>query len=138
MSAKDIFHDAVRKGLEKEGWSITDDPLRIEVGDVEMYVDLGAELLLAAEKDSEKIAVEIKSFVGKSSISEFHTAVGQCLNYRIALKEKEPKRQLYLAVPLDIYYSFFELRFIQTVIKQLQINLIIYDPIEEVIVEWKN
>ncbi|MDJ0662022.1 MAG: XisH family protein [Crocosphaera sp.] len=138
MSAKDIFHDAVRKGLEKEGWSITDDPLRIEVGDVEMYVDLGAELLLAAEKDSEKIAVEIKSFVGKSSISEFHTAVGQCLNYRIALKEKEPKRQLYLAVPLDIYYSFFELRFIQTVIKELQIHLIIYDPIEEVIVEWKN
>lgn len=138
MSAKDIFHDAVRKGLEKEGWSITDDPLRIEVGDVEMYVDLGAELLLAAEKDSKKIAVEIKSFVGKSSISEFHTAVGQCLNYRIALKEKEPKRQLYLAVPSDIYYSFFELRFIQTVIKQLQINLIIYDPIEEVIVEWKN
>ncbi len=49
MSAKDIFHDAVRKGLEKEGWLITDDPLRIEVGDVEMYVDLGAEQLL---KDS--------------------------------------------------------------------------------------
>lgn len=138
MFAKDIFHDAVKKGLEKEGWSITDDPLRIEVGDVQMYVDLGAELLLAAEKDSEKIAVEIKSFIGKSSISEFHTAVGQCLNYRIALKEKEPKRQFYLAVPLDIYYSFFELRFIQTVIKQLQINLIIYDPIEEVIIEWKN
>ncbi len=43
MSAKDRFHGAVRKGLEKEGWIITDDPLRIEVGDVEMYVDLGAE-----------------------------------------------------------------------------------------------
>lgn len=138
MSAKDIFHGAVRKGLEKEGWSITDDPLRIEVGDVEMYIDLGAEQLLAAEKDSEKIAVEIKSFMGKSSISEFHTAVSQCLNYRIALAEKEAERQLYLAVPLDIYSSFFELRFIQTVIKQLQIHLIIYDPIEEVIVEWKN
>jgi hypothetical protein len=138
MSAKDIFHGAVRKGLEQEGWSITDDPLRIEVGDVEMYIDLGAEQLLAAEKDLDKIAVEIKSFIGKSSISEFHTAIGQCLNYRIALAEKEPERQLYLAVPSDIYYSFFELRFIQTVIKQLQIYLIIYDPIEEVIVEWKN
>lgn len=138
MSAKDIFHDAVRKGLEREGWIITDDPLRLEVGDVEMYVDLGAEQLLAAEKDSEKIAVEIKSFIGKSSISEFHTAIGQCLNYRIALEEKEPERRLYLAIPSDIYYSFFELRFIQTVIKQLQIHLIIYDPIEEVIVQWKN
>ena len=138
MSAKDIFHDAVRKGLEREGWIITDDPLRIEVGDVEMYVDLGAEQLLAAEKDSEKIAVEIKSFIGKSSISEFHTAIGQFLNYRIALEEKEPERYLYLAVPLDIYYSFFELRFIQTVLERLQIHLIIYDPIQEVIVEWKN
>jgi hypothetical protein len=29
MPAKDIFHDAVRKGLEQEGWVITDDPLRI-------------------------------------------------------------------------------------------------------------
>ncbi|MBC1198383.1 fatty-acid oxidation protein subunit alpha, partial [Microcystis aeruginosa BLCCF158] len=77
MSAKDRFHGAVRKGLEKEGWLITDDPLRIEVGDVEMYVDLGAEQLIAAEKDNEKIAVEIKSFIGKSSISEFHTAIGQ-------------------------------------------------------------
>lgn len=138
MSAKDIFHSAVRKGLEKEGWLITDDPLRIKVGDVEMYIDLGAEQFLAAEKDTEKIAVEIKSFIGNSTISEFHAAIGQFLNYRIALEEKEPERQLYLAVPLDIYYSFFELRFIQTVIKRLQINLIIYDPIEEAIVEWKN
>ncbi|ACB52053.1 probable fdxN element excision controlling factor protein [Crocosphaera subtropica ATCC 51142] len=138
MSAKDIFHSAVRKGLEKEGWIVTDDPLRIEVGDVEMYVDLGAEQLLAAERNTEKIAVEIKSFIGKSSISEFHTAIGQCLNYRIALEEKEPERQLYLAIPLDIYYSFFELRFIQTVLKRLQISLIIYDAIEEVIVTWKN
>ncbi|GBE74063.1 hypothetical protein myaer87_12900 [Microcystis aeruginosa NIES-87] len=53
-------------------------------------------------------------------------------------EEKEPKRQLYLAVPLDIYYSFFELRFIQTVVKRFQIYLIIYDPIGEVIVAWKN
>jgi len=81
---------------------------------------------------------EIKSFIGKSSISEFHTAIGQFFNYRVALEEKEPKRQLYLAVPLDIYYSFFELRFIQTVVKRFQIYLIIYDPIGEVIVEWKN
>ncbi len=138
MSARDIFHGAVRRGLEKEGWLITDDPLRIEVGDVEMYVDLGAEQVLAAEKEAEKIAVEIKSFIGKSSISEFHTAIGQFSNYRIALEEKQPKRQLYLAVPLGIYSSFFELRFIQTVIQRLQIHLIIYDPIQEVILQWKN
>ena len=75
MPAKDIFHEAVRKGLEKEGWVITDDPLKLQVGGVEMYVDLGAEKIIAAEKDGEKIAVEIKSFIGSSNISEFHTAI---------------------------------------------------------------
>jgi hypothetical protein len=76
MPAKDIFHDAVRKGLEKEDWVITDDPLRIRSGRVDMQIDLGAERLIAAERGNEKIAVEIKSFIGSSNISEFHTALG--------------------------------------------------------------
>jgi hypothetical protein len=57
MPAKDIFHDAVRKGLEKEGWVITDVPLRIGVGDVEMHIDIGAEEILAAERTGQKIVV---------------------------------------------------------------------------------
>ncbi len=32
MPAKDVFHDAVINGLEKEGWVITEDPLEIEIG----------------------------------------------------------------------------------------------------------
>lgn len=47
MAAKDIFHDAVRKGLEKEGWLITNDPLRIRAGRVDMQIDLGAERIIA-------------------------------------------------------------------------------------------
>jgi hypothetical protein len=35
-------------------------------------LDLGAEQLIAAEKDGEKIAVEIKCFVAVSAIYEFH------------------------------------------------------------------
>ncbi len=138
MPAKDIFHDAVRKGLEKEGWVITDDPLRLEVGDVEMYIDLGGEQILAAERIGEKIAVEIQSFIGKSNVSEFNTAIGQFFNYRVALEEQEPERVLYLAVPLGIYHAFFQLQFIKTVIQRSQLKLIIYDPIQEVIVAWKN
>ncbi|MFB8791869.1 MAG: XisH family protein [Potamolinea sp.] len=138
MPAKDIFHDAVRKGLEKEGWVITDDPLRLEVGDVEMYIDLGGEQILAAERIGEKIAVEIKSFIGKSNVYEFHTAIGQFFNYRVALEEQEPERVLYLAVPLGIYHAFFQLQFIKTVIQRSQLKLIIYDPIQEAIVTWKN
>ncbi|MGB5961962.1 MAG: XisH family protein [Coleofasciculaceae cyanobacterium] len=137
MPAKDIFHEAVRKGLEKEAWIITDDPLKLQVGGVEMYIDLGAEKLIAAEKNGEKIAVEIKSFIGRSNISEFHNAIGQFINYRVALEEQYPKRILYLAVPLSTYQSFFSLQFIQTVIKRFEVKIIIYDPANEVIWRWQ-
>lgn len=137
MPAKDIFHDAVRKGLEKESWVITDDPLRIRSGRVDMQIDLGAERIIAAEKGEEKIAVEIKSFVSSSNISEFHTALGQFLNYRLALKKQQPDRFLYLAVPQGVYETFFNLPFIEEVIDHFQLSLLIYDPNNEVISLWK-
>ncbi len=59
-----------------------------------MYVDLGAEKLLAAERDGREIAVEIKSFLGLSAINEFHSALGQFLNYRLALGKLEPSRSI--------------------------------------------
>ncbi|MEE3716233.1 XisH family protein [Tumidithrix elongata RA019] len=138
MSARDIFHDAVRKGLEDEGWVITDDPLKIRVGRVDMQIDLGAERVIAASRGDEKIAVEIKSFVNASNIYEFHTAVGQFINYRVALEEKQSDRLLYLAIPESAYQTFFNLPFVQVVIKKFQIYLIVYDPTNEVILQWIN
>ncbi len=102
-----------------------------------MQIDLGAERLLAATKDAETIAVEIKSFVKPSNISEFHTAVGQYLNYRRALRAQEPNRVLYLAVPSQTYDEFFRLRFIQEGVEEYQIYLLIYDIEERSIVKWK-
>ncbi|MEG4343638.1 XisH family protein [Microcoleus sp. A003_D6] len=116
MAAKDRFHNAVKIAIEKDGWTITDDPLFIKVEDVDFYIDLGAEKVLAAEKAGQKIAVEIKSFLGASEVNEFHSALGQFLNYRLALSLKEPERILYLAVSSDIYDEFFSRRFIQRVI----------------------
>ncbi len=69
-------------------------------------------------------------------ISDFHTALGQFLNYRIMLEENEPQRQLYLAVPVEIYQTFFQSRFAQVTIERHQLALIVYDPIEEEIVTW--
>ena len=86
----------------------------------------------------QKIAVEIKSFTGSSNISEFHTALGQYLDYEQALEEQEPSRVLYLAVPGDIYDTFFTLQFIQTVIHRYQLRLIIYEPEQEVIIRWQS
>ena len=135
MSAKDATHNVVRKALEKDGWTITQDPYYIKVGGVELYIDLGAEAMVAAEREGQKIAVEIKSFLGASSISEFHTALGQFFNYRLALEEKEPDRELYVAVPLNTYNDFFSLQFIQKVV-QTTLKLLIYDEQSEVISQW--
>ena len=59
MSARDVFHDAVKIALQKEGWHITHDPLSLEFGLGLLYVDLSAERIIAAERSNEKIAVEI-------------------------------------------------------------------------------
>lgn len=137
MSAKDKFHESVKKGLQKEEWVITDDPLRIEFGEEdEVRIDLGAERLLGAQKKDEKIAVEIKSFLSDSALSDFHLALGQFLNYRLVLKEKDKERILYLAVPIYAYESFFQRDLPKAVIKQYELKLVVYDSVEEVIVKW--
>jgi len=139
MAAKDIFHVTVKTALQKDGWTVTHDPLHIRLGGViDLYIDLGAEKVLAAEKDGEKIAVEIKSFLGASTISEFHLALGQFTNYRYALEDAEPDRTLYLAVPLDIYNEFFTLAFIQSVVQRSQLKLLIFDVEQEEIAQWQN
>lgn len=136
--AKDLFHQAVRKALEKDNWLITDDPLNLKLGGVDMYVDLGAEKLLAAERAGQKIAVEIKTFGGRSEIAEFHLALGQFLNYRLALQISDPERELFLAVPEIIYETFFSLEFIRMSIANYQIKLLVYEPITEAITLWKS
>ncbi|MFN6394364.1 MAG: XisH family protein [Aphanizomenon sp.] len=138
MSAKDIFHNTVKIALEKENWQITDDPLYLRLTAlVKIRIDLGAEKLIGAEKDNQKIAVEVKSFLGLSAISEFHTAIGQFLNYRIALGQQDPERVLYLAISQDIYQEFFSDSFIQTVLQTYEIKLLVFDINKEAIVLWK-
>ncbi|MBX2866122.1 MAG: XisH family protein [Leptolyngbyaceae cyanobacterium MAG.088] len=137
MAAKDIFHDAVKNALEKEGWSITDDPLFIRFGGIDMYIDLGAERIIAAERGTQKIAVEIKSFVGPSETTEFSMALGQFLKYQLALEEEQPHRTLYLAVPQDTHRTFFSLELTRRLVARYKVSLIVYDPEEEVIVQWQ-
>jgi XisH protein len=138
MAAKDRFHEVVKTALVKEGWTITHDPLTLRVDAItDLHIDLGAEMLIAAEKESEKIAIEIKSFLGQSAINDFHGAMGQFVNYRYALMDLEPERKLYLAISLTTYEGVFTRRFIQSVIERAEVSLVIYDAAKEVIVKWQ-
>ena len=77
MSAKDIFHVPFVQALTKAGWTITDDPLIIPFGKRDLLVDIGAERLVAAERNGERIAVEIKSFISRSAVQDLKEALGQ-------------------------------------------------------------
>jgi XisH protein len=137
VAAKNVFHDAVRHALEKEQWIVTNDPLFLRFGGVDMYIDLAAEHLMSAEKNGEKIAIEIKSFIGVSATTEFSTALGQFLKYQLALEEEQPDRILYLAIPLDADRSFFSLELPRRLVERYQVKLIVYEPEEEKIVRWQ-
>lgn len=110
--------------------------LRYELGN--LYIDLGAEQVLAAEQAGRKIAIEIKSFLQNSAVSEFYTALGQFISYRILLTEQYPEHILYLAVPVDTYTSFFATQLVRGIIDSQKLKLIIYKPQEEVIDQWLN
>ena len=136
MPAKDIYHNCVRHALIKDGWTITHDPLRLSFGNKDMYVDLGAEHLLAAEKRHQKIAVEIKSFRGDSEMDDLEKAIGQYIVYRTVLAEREPNRILYLAVSKYILIEIFEEPLGKLLLEKNSVRLIGFDPKEETINKW--
>jgi hypothetical protein len=136
MPAKDLYHDAVRTALIKDGWLITDDPYIIKYEDAELYADLAAEQPLAAERQGQRIVVEIKSFVGKSMMYDFHGALGQYIVYRNLIQLTEPDRTLYLAIDDIVYEDFFRRPSIEVIIRQNQLLLIVVDIDKENILQW--
>jgi hypothetical protein len=136
MPARDLYHDAVVQALLADGWTITHDPLRLAFGARDFYVDLAAELPIAAERGEQRIAVEVKSFVGASNIRELELAVGQFALYREVLSRLELGRQLYLAVPLPIHETLFAEPIGQLMIETQSLRLVVFDPSRRRITQW--
>lgn len=138
MPALDLYHDAVKQALIKDGWTITHDPLHLRWGRKDMYVDLGAKRLILAERSQEKIAVEVKSFIGASEMQACRDAVGQFAIYRAVLRRTYPDYALFLAVRDVVYESFFEEPIGQILIEDEKLKLIVFDAEQEVISQWKS
>jgi hypothetical protein len=136
MPARDKVHDIVKNALIKDGWTITDDPLTLKFGNTELYVDLGAEKVLAAEKEGQKIAVEIKSFLGKSIIAETQDAIGQFIMYREVLSDYEADRTLFLAISEDVIENDFSEALKNLVLERLKIKVLIFNIETEEITKW--
>ncbi len=98
MPQRDETHHLVKEALIKDGWQITDDPYVISYGEHFLFVDLGASSspamgqFIGAQRQDQKIAVEIKEFRGKSAINNLEQAIGQYVLYQIDMQTVEVKQ----------------------------------------------
>ena len=138
MPAKDIYHDTVKKALIKDGWKITNDPLSLKIGKKDIFIDIAAEKLLVAEKQGQKIAVEVKSFVGTSEVEDLKNALGQYVLYYKILKRQLPEWILYLAIRKAIFNRLFNEEIGQILLEDNTLKIMVFDPEKEVITQWIN
>ncbi len=136
MPRRDVYHYAIRRAIEKDGWTVTHDPMQITWEDKDYSPDLGAERLLAAERGTEKIAIEIKSFIGQNFGVDFYEAMGQFDSYFYALADLEPDRVVMLAISEITYKKFFIKKFVQRLLVLKKIPLIVVDTDNEIIIKW--
>lgn len=137
--ALDKFHENVRQALINDGWIVTDDPISLSIKADTLKIDLGAEKIIAATKANKEIAVEVKSFTAPSMIYAFHLALGQFINYKnaLAVSKKHVNRELYLAITVDVYESFFQDRpLVSYAMKQQGLQLLVFDPTKNQIKQW--
>ncbi|MCG5058954.1 MAG: XisH family protein [Limnoraphis sp. WC205] len=136
MPAKDFYHDTVKNALIKDGWRITNDPLRLKWGIRELFVYLGLTKLVAAEKAEQKIAVEIKGFTNPSSIADLEQALGQYLIYRAILEEVQPNVVLYLAIRKTTYRTIFSEPIGELVVNKYRVSLLVFESQKQEVVQW--
>jgi hypothetical protein len=139
MPAKDLYHEAVKNALIKDGWTITADPYPIEYEDAELYPDLAIEKFISEEQRQRKIIIEIKSFLGPSMMKDFEMALGQYIFYRDLIQlGQDEYQEIYLAIKDEIYETFFQRKSIQAVIKRHQLDLLVVNIEKEEVVQWIN
>ncbi len=135
--AKDRYHDLVKTALLDEGWLITDDPYEISSLVADLEVDLAAERIIAAENETEKIAVEVKSFLGRSWLHDFYKAVGQFGFYNLTIELEEPERKLFLAIPEAAFNHLFRDPVAQELARINRMKFLVFSVEDQKIVSWK-
>ena len=134
--AKDKIHGAVKNALIKDGWTITADPFVIDFEDVELKADMAAERPIAAQRESERIAVEVKSFLSPSPFRDLEQALGQYELYRMFLEKLEPDRIVYLAISEFVWLDFFQRESVRVVLVETGMKIIVVDVDKEEVTLW--
>jgi hypothetical protein len=145
MPPRDALHGIVEQALIKNGWRITDDPFVISYGERFLFVDLGAVereepstpgRLVGAEREGERIAIEIKPFQRPSRIADLEQAIGQYVLYRLLLAHVDPDRLIYLAITDVVFDEFFSEPIGELVVQELPLQLLVVNPEKVEIRQW--
>jgi hypothetical protein len=119
-------------------WGHSCRPLSLQYKDVDLYADLAAERPIAIEREGRKIVVEIKSFVGRSLMTDLHLAIRQYQVYHMLLRETAPDYDLYLAIDDITYSNFFKREGVEFLIRSSQIKFFVVNIDEQEIVQWQS
>lgn len=137
MPAKNLYHDDVVAALIVDGWTITHDPLGMVVGTRRLFVDLAAEqTALGAERNGERVAVEVQSFLRTSHLDDFYRAVGQFVVYRAVLRRQDPNRTLFLAVPQSVYNGILSEPLGTLTAVDAGMKMVVFHPKRRRIIQW--
>ncbi len=131
------IHFAVRRALENDGWTVTNDPFYIESGGVSVEIDMEAEKFITAKKGNIKILVEVKPLKNRSLLYDFHSAIGQYIDYQGIINDENLEQTLYLAIPNTVFLEMQQKPFYERRLKGNHIKLIIIDIQNEKVLAWK-
>ncbi len=142
MPQRDTLHQVVKEALIKDGWQITDDPYVISYGERFLFVDVGISdahavgPFIGAQRQDQRIAVEIKDFRGKSAVSDLEQAIGQYVLYQLLLDQVDPECEIYLAVSDITYDEIFCEPIGELVINDLPMRLLVIDTQTIEVKKW--
>lgn len=135
MPAKDSHHEIVVRSLTKAGWTIVTEQVYLSVGKSSdthrrLYIDIQAQF-----NREIVVLIEVKS-LERSPTHQLMELIGQYLVYRAALEYLSMRVPLYVAVPEKAYQGIIQHVLGQRIMSNYSIPLLIYDPVQEVIVQW--
>lgn len=136
MAQLDKIHEAVKKALVQDGWTIKAENFQMRFKELKLYGDMEAHKIFA-EKGTRKIVVEVKSFIGVSLISEFQKALGQYHIYKDVLSQLKSEAKVYPAISESAYNKFFIGEGIRFIIEKEKLSFFVIDLKSEVITRWE-
>jgi hypothetical protein len=135
MPAYDQCHDQVIRALQKEGWNINRQQVKLPFDERRLYIDLKASRGLNGRRQT-ILLVEVKCFPDeKTFLADLYTAIGQYILYRTILDSNGVSFPLYLSIPQSVFVTQFN-QIIRDACRQHQIKLVIINLDSEEVMEW--